>query len=272
MQARTSLPHRRGFTLTELLTVVGLITVLVSLLLPVVSKVRAAASNTSCLSNLRQMGVAWTVYAMDNQGRLPHYMWTKVPEKTAWNGYWPGLLAANGVAGDTLLCPSAREEVPTSQSAGFGNVAYAWTGKYVPPTNGSAVRLNDTEYRFSSYGYNRYLTFNGFNGPDHSPGATNCVSNIRNFRNVPIFFDCAYADAMPPPSIDGINEQPPPDLRGERLTTASPQQWRFLLARHGRGINVAMGDGSARWVRLEETYQLTWNGFWMPHNLRLPSH
>ena len=33
MQARTSLPHRRGFTLTELLTVVGLITVLVSLLL-----------------------------------------------------------------------------------------------------------------------------------------------------------------------------------------------------------------------------------------------
>jgi hypothetical protein len=33
-----------------------------------------------------------------------------------------------------------------------------------------------------------------------------------------------------------------------------------------------MGDGSARWVRLEETYQLTWNGFWMPHNLRLPSH
>jgi prepilin-type N-terminal cleavage/methylation domain-containing protein len=263
---------RKAFTLVELLVVIGIIAVLIGILLPALNAARRAAYSVTCASNLRQMGVAWSVYSIDNQGRLPHYMWNKLSDNTAWNGYWPGLLAKSGVAGDALLCPSAREEVQGGQSAGFGNVAYAWSGKYIPLTNGSAVRLSDTEYRTSSYGYNRYLTFNGFNGPGHAAGATNCVSNIRNFRNVPIFFDCAYADAMPPVGVDGINEQPPSDLRGEGLTPGSPEHWRFLLSRHGRGINVAVGDGSARWVRLEETYQLTWNGLWTPHNLRLPSH
>jgi prepilin-type N-terminal cleavage/methylation domain-containing protein/prepilin-type processing-associated H-X9-DG protein len=269
METRTSRSYRRGFTLTELLTVVGLITVLISLLLPVVSKVRAAASNTSCLSNLRQMGVAWTVYTVDNQGLLPHYVWNPLPRDAAYRGYWTGLLATNGVADDAILCPAAREEVPASQT-GLGNVSYAWSGRYALAR--SAVRLNDSAYRVSSYGYNRYLTFNGFNGANADPGPTNRVSGIRNLSNVPAFFDCAYADAMPAPGPEGANDQPPPNLRGDGLTFSSPAHWRFLLARHGRGINVCMADGGARWVRLDDTYQLTWNGMWTPRALRLPAN
>ena len=263
MNPVTSHAGRRGFTLIELLTVVGLVTLLVSLLMPVASKVRAAANNTSCLSNLRQINAAWTMYMGDHDGRLPHYMWQALPGETAWRGYWPGIVAKNGVTGPMLLCSAARDEAPADR-AGFGDVASAWTGKHVPVSTRSGVKLNAETYRASSYGYNRYLTFGNY------VGGGNCLLAIKDRSNVPTFFDCAYADARPINGTEVAPVKPPPDLRGGGLNEGSPQHWRFLLGRHGRGINVAMADGSVRWVRLEETYQLTWHGGWAPYRLALP--
>src|SRR5204862_1946696 len=112
--------ERRGFNRTELLIVVGLISVLVSLLMPVVSKVRAAANSTTCLSNLHHMSVAWSAYVADNAGQLPPYVWhVPLPSRTAWYGYWPGILDQNGVRGDAILCPVARETLDSQRSNGF---------------------------------------------------------------------------------------------------------------------------------------------------------
>jgi prepilin-type N-terminal cleavage/methylation domain-containing protein len=57
-----SASRSRGFTLTELLVVIGLIAMLISLLMPVLSKARSAANSAGCLSNLRQLGSAWQIY------------------------------------------------------------------------------------------------------------------------------------------------------------------------------------------------------------------
>jgi prepilin-type N-terminal cleavage/methylation domain-containing protein len=65
---------RRGFTLVELLVVIGIITILVGLLLPVLAKVRDAALTTQCMSNLRQEGVAVNQYVNDSHGFLPPYL------------------------------------------------------------------------------------------------------------------------------------------------------------------------------------------------------
>ena len=72
--ARSSNQLRRsclGFTLVELLVVIGIIGVLVSILMPTLSRARRAAINTQCLSNLRDMGHSLQMYANEYKDKVP---------------------------------------------------------------------------------------------------------------------------------------------------------------------------------------------------------
>src|SRR5437879_5611225 len=63
--------RRIGFTLVELLVVIGIIAVLISLLLPSLNKARESAKRTQCLSNLRQIAVFLNMYANAYKGVVP---------------------------------------------------------------------------------------------------------------------------------------------------------------------------------------------------------
>ena len=63
--------RQRGFTLIELLVVIAIIAILASLLLPAVSRAKSKGQEASCLNNLRQLQLAWAMYAGDHDNTMP---------------------------------------------------------------------------------------------------------------------------------------------------------------------------------------------------------
>jgi prepilin-type N-terminal cleavage/methylation domain-containing protein/prepilin-type processing-associated H-X9-DG protein len=109
---------RRNFTLIELLVVIAIIAVLAAMLLPVLHKAKQLGKKIQCLSNLKQMGIAMSMYAEDNASRAPYKMcW--------WSRLLPYAGTPNANYDDKSInwCPAGIQEHWPSPG-GFGHYYY----------------------------------------------------------------------------------------------------------------------------------------------------
>ncbi|MEZ6241660.1 MAG: prepilin-type N-terminal cleavage/methylation domain-containing protein [Phycisphaerales bacterium] len=141
--------HGRGsihtaFTLVELLVAIAVIALLLALTLPALASARTSARSTVCLSNLRQLGGAWTMYAGDHDGLAAPYRVPGVERRTYWWGAEDDTLGrvdhdAGSLSG---YMNSSLHELSVFECPEQPWGAYEPQGVYPQPT--------------STYGYNGY--------------------------------------------------------------------------------------------------------------------
>lgn len=170
--------HQQGFTLVELLVVIAIIALLVSILLPALSKAKESARAVKCMVNLRQMGFIWSLYSERNNDEYYIY-------QTGWPQLWWGPIIEheNGYV-DVLSCPSmGRYGFFDSYEPGFDYPGpHRGGSRFYAPQGVSSAYSGGQHWIDFGYGYNMAIKRNFNNISDfESPSRTGLQAESGSF-------------------------------------------------------------------------------------------
>ena len=205
----------RAFTLVELLVVIAIIALLAAILFPVFSQARENARRSSCLNNMKQIGLGMLQYLQDADDVYPpHY---NGPQK------WPQMLDPYVKNDQVYQCPDRPGFTYTGDYDSAGTIAYGmnyWLNRYYFPTLvvASVARPSQTVW-------------------------------IAEINGVPLGSDPASVTQYQCyPSYYGAVEFPTSTSYGIYVT---PETSGRLSTRHAGGLNVIWADGHAKWTHRE---------------------
>ena len=235
----------KGFTLIELLVVIAIIAILAAILFPVFAKVREKARQTSCASNMKQIGLATLQYVQDNDEHMPI---NAAALDGGYNGVpigWAGMIYPYTKSTAVFVCPDDSQ----------GVVSYSMNAFMDQPGSASATQ---------PYGTSNSLA--AFAGPSTTVMYSEITGSYLNNGALPWYqwnaADIQQGYDIASPSGDGYTvwgfsslgsgapwggvENATGYMYGQTPTNAAGQ---IAPGRHTEGSNFVLADGHVKWYR-----------------------
>jgi prepilin-type N-terminal cleavage/methylation domain-containing protein/prepilin-type processing-associated H-X9-DG protein len=243
----------KGFTLIELLVVIAIISILAAILFPVFARARENARRSSCMSNLKQIGLGMMMYVQDNDEHYPHMSgsYSSPPPDGSWysgnlnSWFWMNMIEPYVKSHQVFICPSSPADATYNFPQGPFTANYGANARILTPKPDPGVNKPVLSMAAIAAPSSTYMLMDASNYYFHST-TYNEIDAPKNGNYIP-----GACDFNPPAAGD------------------APKYDDCYTGRHFNGVNVAFTDGHVKWLTtatLHDEAQKSDRGNWNPEN------